>query len=124
MKNLSILEKVKQEKGFTVVEVVVATLIFAIAATGLFAMVAGLQKQGVESSSGDVNAALVGKRVLENLRTSVDASTWNTVGGPFDPATNPHILPAVTVAGISYTPSYDVVSQPDGGRKVTLHMNW
>ncbi len=122
MKSLPILKRSHAQAGFSVVEVIVATLIFGIAATGIFAMTAGLQKPAAETTE-DVNAALVGKRVLENLRTAVDRTTWFEPGGPLDTA-GTHTLSAVTVDGVAYTPAYTVTEEADGGRKVMLDITW
>ena len=105
-------------------EVIVATLVFSIAAAGIFAMTSGLRKSAVMDSKEDINAALIGKRVLEDLRTKVDATNWNQAGGPLDPATNPHVANSIVVDGKTYTPTYTVTQEADGGRKVSINITW
>ena len=112
------------KKGFTVVEVIVATIVFTIAAAGIFAMTSGLRKSAVTDSKEDINAAFIGKRVLEDLRTKVDATNWNQAGGPLDPATNPHAANTIVVDGKTYTPTYNVIQEADGGRRVTINITW
>lgn len=124
MNDLFSLQKNKSKKGFTVVEVIVATLVFSIAAAGIFAMTSGLRKSAVMDSKEDINAALIGKRVLEDLRTKVDATNWNQAGGPLDPATNPHVANSIVVDGKTYTPTYTVTQEADGGRKVSINITW
>lgn len=107
--------------GFTIVEVVVAALIFALAVTGVFSAIGALRGPAVASKE-DITAAFVGKQVLEDLRTEVDAETWTT--GSL--ANGNYTLPAVTVDGVAYTPSYLVTNDPGGtqAKKVDLTITW
>jgi Tfp pilus assembly protein PilV len=113
----------RENEGFTVVEVIVASLIFALTAAGIFATISALNQPVVESSE-EVKAAFLGKRILEDLRKEVDATIWT--GGPLDPANSPYAMNAVIIDGVTYTPVYSVINDPNGtgARKVTLNILW
>jgi prepilin-type N-terminal cleavage/methylation domain-containing protein len=113
----------QKNEGFTVVEVIVASVIFALTAAGIFATVSALNQPATESSE-EVTAVFLGKRILEDLRKDVDATTWT--GGPLDPANSPYTMNAVVVDGVTYTPVYSVMNDPNGtsARKVTLNILW
>ena len=118
-----------QREGFTITEVVVAALIFAIATAGVLATATSMRKPAVESSE-DVTAAFLAKRILDDLRSQLDAVTWNQTGGPFDTTTGTppgnHLLNSITVGTTIYKPSYIVEVDPDGtqGRKIDLRVDW
>ena len=109
--------------GFTIIEVVVAALIFAIATAGIFATVSSLSKPAQESTE-EVTAAFLGKRILEDLRTSVDATTWSLNSSFLSVGT--HTLNSMNIDGIVYTGNYIVTADPSGtaSRQVTLNLNW
>jgi len=108
-------------QGFTMVEVVVAAVIFALAAAGIFATISAMQQPAVESEE-EIKAAFMAKRVLDEFRNNVDASLWSDP--MWDPAGNPHTLGDVIIDGITYTPTYDVTDMPDGSKKVDVTISW
>lgn len=112
----------RRNQGFTIVEVIVATLVFALAAAGIFATVSALNRPAGESME-EVTAAFLGKRILEDLRRDVDAEDWNS--GELVNGTT-YAMNAVTIGGITYTPVYTVENDPNGtsARKVTLNIIW
>lgn len=122
--------------GFTITEVVVSALIFAIAAAGVLATATTMRRPATESSE-EVTAAFLAKRILDDLRSQLDSVTWTqaaAAGGPFvigktytfvnTPTLT--LLQPVVVDGITFTPSYTVVADPGGtqARKVNLTINW
>ena len=113
--------------GFSIVEVVVAALIFAIAAAGFYSAVVGLTQQ-TEPLNQRAKAAFIGKQILEDLRTSVNAENWGSLGSNLSPkvADNPHILLPVTVDNVVYNRQYNVIDDPDGtgARRVVLNITW
>ncbi len=126
MKSIGEIRRRNKNTGFTLVEIIVSSLIFAIAAAGVFATVSML-KQPTNVSSKEVTAAFIGKRILEDLRTQVDANNWNTgelAIGTHPPLTGP--TTPVIVNGISYAPSYVVSADSKGtsARKVVLNITW
>lgn len=109
--------------GFTIIEVIVSTVIFTIVAAGLYASVSSLRKPAGDTTK-TMNAALIGKNVLEDLRSRISASDWDS-GGPLDPANSPYTLTPVILDGITYTPSYIVnATDPSGARRVDVTVTW
>ena len=110
-----------QNNGFTIVEVVVAALIFAITVAGAFGAISALRGPAM-SSKEDLTASFIGKQVLEDLRTAVDAETWATG----DLTNGAHTLANVTVNGVIFSPSYTVSDDPGGtqAKKVDLTITW
>ena len=106
------------------VEVIVAAVIFALAAAGIFATITALSKPATESDHS-VTAAFLGKQMLEELRTHVDATTWSSaIGNPLKDGTYNSIA-TPTIDGIDYDISYTVTDDPDSdGRYVTLTVEW
>ena len=72
------LRKNKNNKsGFSMVEALIAAVIFAVAVVGVFATSAALKKPTVVSDK-KLTAAYIGKQVLEDLRSKVDQREWLT----------------------------------------------
>ena len=66
-----------QKNGFaSLAEVLVTAVIFTIAAFGIFATISMLRPQSMDSKQR-LDAAYIGKSVIEELRASVDASSWD-----------------------------------------------
>ena len=119
---MNILKLVKKT-GFSIVEVIIATVIFSIVAAGLFATISSLNQPAQESQEA-VTAVLIAKQILEELYTEVNATTWDetanklTVSGPTD-------LAPIVIGGKTYTPTKTVTADPDtSGRYVTLTVSW
>lgn len=105
--------------GFSITEVTVAALIFALTAAGITSTIAALRMPSA-TSERDLQAAYYGQNILDNLRAKVDQRTWADT----DTATNPlavgtHTLPP---SG-GYTAVYNVTDD-GGGRKVDLTITW
>jgi prepilin-type N-terminal cleavage/methylation domain-containing protein len=103
-------------KGFSMMEALVAAMIFSIGVVGVYATMSSQNEPSMESDER-VKAAFAGKRFLETLRGKVDAQTYST--GDLSIGThNP-----VSVG--TYTFSY-VVSNPggSGARHVDLTITW
>ena len=111
----------KKISGFSLVEAVVAAVIFSITVVGVFASLAAIQ-QPAANSGQSLNAALCGQQVLENLRSKVDARDWDT-GGAL--ATGSH-TPLTPSQCSSFTFTYDVTAPVavNGARKVDLTVTW
>ena len=109
-----------QIKGFSFVEVVVASVIFTLVAVGMFATIS-IVRQPAEESSEEITAAFVGKQILENLRKEVDAATWGT--GPLSVGTYTNL---VEVDGVFYNATYIVEDDPGttSAKKVTMNLKW
>ena len=75
----------KQNKAFaSFVEIIVTSVIFLLAGLGIFTSISMLRPHGSESAQ-KLEAAYIGKRVLDQLRGAVDASTWNLASSPLAP---------------------------------------
>ena len=121
----------KKKKGFSMVEVIVAAVIFALAAAGIFSTISALTKPAAESDN-EVTAALIAKQTLDKMRGDVRADTWqdassnlyignNISGGSF------------TIDGINYSIVYNVRTDDDqdgdgnpdtDGRWVDMQVIW
>lgn len=123
MKSLQYIRSQDQKEGFTITEVVVAALIFAIATAGILATASSMRKPAIESSE-DVVAAFLAKRILDDLRSQLDSTTWDQVGGNF--IVGSHALAPVTIGSKTYTPTYNIITDPQGtlARKINLTITW
>ena len=115
----------KKNRGFTIVEIIISSLIFSITAVGIFATLAAVRKPSAESQRR-VTAAYFGKQVLDDLRSKIDATNWQAgSGGPLDP-TITHPPYTSFIDGVSYTGTYTVETDPGGSlaRKISLAVTW
>ena len=70
--------KILKKDGFaSFVEIVVTAVIFIVAGLGLFTSISMLRPQGADSAK-KLEAAYIGKQVIDQLRAQVDARTWNS----------------------------------------------
>ncbi len=71
------LKNLKRKKGFaSLLEIVITSIIFIIAAFGIFTSIASFSPKG-KNSSKRLEAAYIGRRVLDELRSHVDARVWD-----------------------------------------------
>ncbi|MBF0619155.1 MAG: hypothetical protein HQL19_03190 [Candidatus Omnitrophica bacterium] len=102
--------------GFSMVEVLVSAVLFATTSAFIFSLLQHVHEPAAETRSRD-KAAQYTRKVLENLRTKVAASTWDT--GDFK--IQKHALPPdPDFPNINAT--YNVVADPSGARKVILEV--
>lgn len=115
-------------KAFSLVEVVVASVIFMIAAAGAFKVFSIAQKMSTVSSD-EVIAANYGRGLLESLRARVDQRTWNS-GWYLScddawhswPATPTNTEPFYNLSGnVDYRCTENATT---GTRKVTMNIVW
>ena len=72
-----------KNKGFaSVVEVIVTSVIFVLAAAGILTTVSMLRPQGEESGK-KLEAAYIGKGIIDDLRGQIEQGTWTDDPGPF-----------------------------------------
>ncbi len=123
---ITISKKQSNEGGFSFIEIVVASVIFSITTVGVLTTFS-LLRQPAKDTDKKLQASYMAERLLEELRSQVDASTWNTAGGSLDPNTA-HSFPGFTdpATGITYTGySYTVTEDPTTkARTVNLTLNW
>lgn len=116
---------VKTSSGFTLVEIIVAALVFALAATGLFAVISSLNRPSVESFE-EVRAVYIAKGIFEQLKSMIDAELWDETDSSVY-----YLVPGETYEleetvrdGIAYTANYTVTQDSSGGRWVDLTVWW
>lgn len=72
--------RIHKNQGFaSMVEVIVTAIIFTIAAAGILTTVSMLKPHSAQSVRR-LEAAYVGKSIIDELREQVDADTWNSAG--------------------------------------------
>ncbi|MEW5894138.1 MAG: prepilin-type N-terminal cleavage/methylation domain-containing protein [Candidatus Omnitrophota bacterium] len=110
-------------KGFTLIEIIISSLILAISITGLLSAIQSLNRPAAESFE-EIQAAYLGQRLIENLKLSIDAKLWDEqnsllkAGGSFQG-------PVTTRDGITYNTFYTVTDDPgQGGRWVNVTIEW
>ena len=102
------------------VEVIVASVLFAASAAGIFATVAMTNRD--PDIDTKIQAARFAKKVIDGLNKEVIGSTWSTAGTSL--AVGVHNWPAdAEFSGYTatYTVSADVAT---GARKVVVNINW
>lgn len=103
-------------------EVLVASIIFLIATAGLFAAFSR-SRVNTENVDKRLQAAYVGRQVLDELRAKVDQRNWGDVSSNL--AVGSHSFVRSTSAG-DYTINYIVTENATLGglRKVTMTVTW
>ena len=107
------------------VEVLVASMVFAIAALGIVATFSAIRQPSAKTDH-KVVAALYGDEILSRLRSDVDAETWDKTelqGGKFQ-VDHTYSCPDKIVGGVTYSCSYDVVAGPSNTKEVSLTITW
>ncbi len=110
------------------VEVLVAAIIFTIAALGTFASIAAIRKPAAISER-KLTAAYYGRQILEDLRSKVDARNFNPTtrqyNGGTDFSIGSHPLGTTTIDGTIYTANYNVTSVAGTNLfQVALDITW
>ena len=112
----------KSQQAFSLVEVLVASMVFILAVAGVLATLSAV-RQPASTAERELKAAIVGQQVLEEMRVKVDANDWNAAnlaetGGTPQTFTK-------TVNGVDYEISYTVVEDPvSHARQVNMTVNW
>lgn len=101
--------KLLKNEGFaSILEVIVASVIFVVTALGVFSSIAMVRSQG-GGSTQTLEALYIGKRVMDDLRAQVYGNLW--AAGPLSPGGNPYTQ-TVTVGARTYTVTYNMVDVP------------
>jgi len=115
-----------KNKGFSLVEVIVASLIFALASSGVYHALIVAQKASTVSEK-EVIAANYGRQLLEDLRAKVDQRSWDAGSWYLKCDSAWHDWPVNPVGWDAFTGSADYKCDEDvatGSRKVTLNVTW
>lgn len=115
-----------KNKGFSLVEVIVASLIFALASSGVYHALIVAQKASTVSEK-EVIAANYGRQLLEDLRAKVDQRSWEAGSWYLSCDGAWHDWPVNPAGWDAFTGSADYKCDQDiaaGSRKVTLNVIW
>jgi len=109
-------------KSFTIIEVLVSSILFAAVVAGFLSVVASVRHLNARSRQRII-ATNVARQVLEDLYEAVRQDTWGS-GNLTDGAHNNFLTR--TINGITYTVDYNVISNPDGirGKQVDITVRW
>ena len=124
----------KKQSGFSLVEVMVASLIFALSIAGIMATVSALNRPATQTSR-EVIAAMLGEQLLEKFRKEVNASNWDGLnqqwvnGSPLTPGTHPsQTIPGPDGKNYTVTWTVNMVQNQAGTgdqmAQVSLTVNW
>ena len=113
--------KVLKQDGFaSLIEVLVTAVIFVVASLGIFTTISMLRPHGIESAQ-KLEAAYVGKQVVEELRGKVDARVWDCSLSPIYPGNHGTIVSGMY--GV-YVVNYSIVNDLVGGRSLSMNVNY
>lgn len=117
---LSLSMFIRSPKAFTMVEILVAAVIFVTTVTGIFAMLSAFsQSESTTDYEDKLGAAYFAKQVLDDLRSRVSYDSWESgalvVGDCQDYVdTNP-----------TYCAKYDVKAIPgSSARDIVVYVDW
>ena len=123
-----------KNNGFSLVEIIAASLIFSISAAGLFS-VFSIQRESSEKSEHRLKAALLTRQLLEDLRAKVNPR--NELAGPplqwYDLVCDknfydwPYYPLATDLPNPQLQYACTEIKPPDpgaGSRQVTLRLRW
>jgi Tfp pilus assembly protein PilV len=107
-----------QKEGFaSLLEVVISSIIFVIAAFGILTTISMLRPHGTASVER-LEAAYIGKQVIDELRAQVDSRMWNNANSLLAPGTH------VRTIG-NYTVTYSVSNIPGlNVRELTMNITF
>lgn len=124
------------KRAFTLLEILLASIIFIISIGGIYATLSAVRKPVVQKERA-LTAAILGKQLLESLRSQVDA---RNIQGPIGAgvwtgnlAIGSHTLPPQSdLQGVQYNMAYTVIcadgtatcDQNDTPRAVTLNITF
>jgi len=112
----------RNRKGLSLVEVLIATVLFSIAALGMFSTLS-MMRVSSDVSDKRLGAAYFGRQCLEQLRAKVDQRAFNGIDYNNELSLGPHTCPADP--NNIYTATYIVAEDATTkARKVSLSVTW
>lgn len=112
--------KIRTKKGFaSLVEVIVTSVIFVLAAFGIFTTMTMLRPHTTESSR-KLEATYVGKQMVEELEGKVDARMWNNSTSPIYPGAHNTYINGMYA---NYLVSWDIADL-GGVRSLNMSISW
>ena len=118
-----------KQKGLTLLEIVIATVIFALIMTGLVNLFIAAKRLTLHARSR-MQATELGKFFLDPLQRDVRQDTWETVNNCLNSDGSNCDTTAQTLNNIDFTPQYqiDPVNDPAGNptslRRVVVTLTW
>ena len=112
--------KIKPASAFSMVEVIVAAVVFTLAVVGILASM-GRARMPVTQSDQRLKAASLASNILGGLRSGLSSDSWDT--SIFSEADNPHEF--TNIPGYpGYNATYNIVVDDIGGKKLDLTVSW
>lgn len=111
-------------KGFgSILEVTITAIVFSVAAVGLISTITMVRPEATTSSKR-LEAAYIGKQLMDDLRSNVDAGTW-FLGNTDDPLLPGNYSTSVTQDGVVYSINYTIADDPNiDARKMTMTVEY
>ncbi len=109
-----------KKTGFTLLEVIIAAIIFTITAAGLLTAVS-LTRIPAQDSTAKVQAMFRLKQLMDALASQVSANTWNLANSNLYPGTYEY---SDGVYNITYNVSYENALDPNSPRLVTANISY
>jgi Tfp pilus assembly protein PilV len=110
-------ESMKNAKGFSMMEALVAAMVFSIGVVGVFAAMSSQKEPSVESDDR-VKAAFAAKQFLEGLRSKVDAVDYANGTGDLSIGMHPNVSLG------TWSVNYLVSDDGNQIRRVDLNITW
>lgn len=113
-------KRLKGHSAFTLTEVIVSAVVFALAMAGVFSVINYLtrQQQVQANSVEEVQATLWGQQVIEELRSCVNNAGGMTAFTCLRPGTG------YTRTSGGYTARYNIIDDGMGGRRIEMDVTW
>ena len=109
-----------QKNGFaSITEIIVTSIIFVLATAGILSTLSMLRPEG-GASTQKIEAAYLGKGIMDDLRKDVDAATWNDLTSRLAPGA--HNLGQINGYTVSYTVTQ--LPAPANVRRLDMNISW
>lgn len=120
-------KRLGNNKGFgSILEVTITAIVFSVAAVGLMTTITMVRPESTTSSKR-LEAAYIGKQLIDDLRKDVSAETWY-LGNTDDPLLPGTYTDSVTQDGVQYNYTYTIQQvNPYGdfdARKLTITIEY
>ena len=113
------LKALKQDGFASLIEVLVTAVIFVVASLGIFTAISMLRPHGIESAK-KLEAAYVGKRMIEELEGKVDARMWDNSESPIFPGDHGDVITGMYA---NYTVNWHI-EDAAGVRSLSMNVNY